>query len=90
MPKDECDPEDPNELVGVPFAGTVQDEEAMALAIIDEYVRFGTDREGVIRLFRDPFFRMSHGIYLRRGEDFVLNLVDTVFAQWNGGVACPR
>ncbi len=74
------EPEDPMELVGVSFEQT-PDEEAldeMACSIVEEYMRMGWTGENILRLFRNPAFKLTHNILQQRGESYVQGLVDSV------------
>lgn len=74
------EPEDPMELVGVSFEQE-PDEEAldeMACSIVEEYMRMGWTGENILRLFRNPAFKLTHNILQHRGEAYVRGLVDAV------------
>lgn len=74
------EPEDPMELVGVNFEQE-PDEEAldeMACSIVEEYMRMGWTGESILRLFRNPAFKLTHNILQQRGEAYVRGLVDAV------------
>ena len=74
------EPEDPMELVGVSFEQE-PDEEAldeMACSIVEEYMRMGWTGENILRLFRNPAFKLTHNVLQRRGEGYVRGLVDAV------------
>ncbi len=74
------EPEDPMELVGVSFEQE-PDEEAldeMACSIVEEYMRMGWTGENILRLFRNPAFKLTHNILQQRGETYVRGLVDSV------------
>lgn len=80
MPKDEVDPEDPMELHGVEISGA--DEREMVLAVVDEYVRMGFGRDELLRLFSNPHYTMTHRIWTKNGEAFVISCVDHVLDRW--------
>ncbi|HYV44109.1 MAG TPA: hypothetical protein VFA20_04565, partial [Myxococcaceae bacterium] len=65
------------------------DEEEMAACVVDEYLRMGFGRAEILRMFADPFYRLTHGVQARRGEAWVRDLVDRVFRRWNGGTVWP-
>ena len=74
------EPEDPMELVGASFEQE-PDEEAldeMACSIVEEYMRMGWTGENILRLFRNPAFKLTHSILQQRGEAYVRGLVDSV------------
>jgi hypothetical protein len=52
----------------------------MARAIVEEYVRLGWNGEQILRLFRNPVFRMSHRVLEVKGEAFVRELVSSADA----------
>lgn len=74
------EPDDPMALVGVRLEED-PDERAMdemARSFVDEYARLGWSGERILRLFRNPFFRVPHQIYEVRGEEYVRSLVAAV------------
>jgi hypothetical protein len=73
MPKDEFDPEDPMELVGVGLPGG--DANAMARCLVEEYVQLGYDDDTLWNLFRAPFFAGLHAILLQRGDEYVAAII---------------
>ncbi len=79
MPKDEADPEDPMELVGVFLPG---DERKMAECFVEEFLLLGFSNEQVLQLFRDPFYEGMHRVYERHGEGFVRELIAEVGGPW--------
>ena len=74
------EPEDPMELVGVSFEQEPDEEtlDEMACSIVEEYMRMGWTGENILRLFRNPAFKLTHGILQQRGEAYVRGLVDSV------------
>ncbi|MBI4055362.1 MAG: hypothetical protein HY402_04425 [Elusimicrobia bacterium] len=72
--------DDPMELVGVALPEGQADE--MLKCLIEEYIREGFDDEGLLRLFRDPFYRASHRIYQEKGEAYVLDLIERLRQKW--------
>ncbi len=72
--------EDPMELVGVSFARRPGNEalDEMACSIVEEYMRMGWTGENILRLFRNPAFKLTHNILQQRGESYVRRLVDSV------------
>ncbi len=74
------EPEDPMELVGVSFEQQPGDEalDEMACSIVEEYMRMGWTGENILRLFRNPAFKLTHNILQQRGESYVRRLVDSV------------
>jgi hypothetical protein len=82
MPKDESDPEDPMEMVGVVSPASAEEVEYVARCIIEEFAWFGFDRERILSLFRDPHYVGAHTITKQMGEPWVVSLVDTVAREW--------
>ncbi|RME93118.1 MAG: hypothetical protein D6766_08765 [Verrucomicrobia bacterium] len=82
MPKNEFDFDDPMELNGMAFVTTEDTTEAMAECFIEEYLRLGYTAEQVLALFRDPFYLGVHMVLQNRGEPFVRETINRVFAMW--------
>lgn len=80
MPKDEFEPDDPMELVGVAFPTGDVDE--MAECLVEEFVKMGMGDEELLQLFRSPFYGGTHAIYKKRGEEYVRALITRVREQW--------
>ncbi len=83
MPKDEFDPEDPMELVGMELPA--DDENSlrdMALCFAEEFIRDGWRKEKVFAMFTNPFYRMPHAIWKSKGDLFVKEIVDEAAAMW--------
>lgn len=80
MAEKEYDENDPFELVGIQLSGP--DAEAaldeMARVFIEEFARMGYRREQILSMFRNPFFRGPYEVHRRRGEAFVLELLEGV------------
>ena len=75
MPYDEFDAEDPLELVGCELRLEEEDLAAMAECFVEEFARMGYDADGIFGLFREPFYRGPHSIYLARGAEYVRDLI---------------
>jgi hypothetical protein len=82
MPRDEFDDDDPMELIGVVLPGEPGMLEAMAEAIVEEYVRLGWDEPRLFALFINPLFMATHRIYRQKGEAYVRELIRRVQVQW--------
>ena len=82
MPKDEFVAEDPMALVGVVLPGEPGMLEAMAEAIVEEYVRLGWDEPRLFALFVNPLFMGTHRVYRQKGEAYVRELIRRVQARW--------
>ena len=83
MPKDEFDPEDPMELVGVVAPElTESDIKEMATCIVEEYLQMGMSDHEIRRLFHNPVYQMTHFIYRRKGEAYVEELLAQIRKKW--------
>jgi hypothetical protein len=74
--------DDPMEIVGMTFSdpeGKIAEE--MGRTFIDEFLRMGWPPPEILALFRDPFYRAPHALYRRRGEEYVLGLIESVQAE---------
>ena len=76
MPYEDPDVDDPHELVGVTLPADAGAVRAMAEAFSDEFAQMGFDRQGILRLFRSPFYAGAHAALLALGEDEVGRIVD--------------
>ncbi|HEX6385843.1 MAG TPA: hypothetical protein VF177_14330 [Anaerolineae bacterium] len=74
--------DDPMELVGLVLPGEPGQLEAMAEAIVDEYVRLGWSEPQLMTLFVNPMFMATHRIYCQKGEAYVRDLIANVCARW--------
>ncbi len=70
MPKNECEPDDPHELVGVevPVDDPVAAAEAQAAVLVEEFVRLGFDETDIVRTFGGSFYAGAHALTQRLGE----------------------
>jgi hypothetical protein len=82
MPKDEFVDEDPMELVGMVMPGEAGMLEAMATALVEEYVLLGWDETRLMTLFVNPLFLATHRIYRQKGDAYVRDLVRTTCAKF--------
>lgn len=80
MPKDEFDIDDPMEMVGVAIEGSFDE---MADALVDEFILMHFDEEGLWKLFRNPFYRSTHAVLLKKGEGYVAELIKRGFLRWS-------
>ncbi len=74
----ECD--DPLALVPVVLEVPAEDGscERMARALVEEYMMLGCSDARIAELFRNPFYRATHDILRRKGEAYVLELIEEV------------
>ena len=80
MPKDEFDIDDPMEIVGVAIEGSFDE---MAEALVDEFILMNFDEEALWQLFRNPFYRSTHAVFLERGEEYVNSLIRNGLHRWS-------
>ncbi len=75
----EFEKDDPMELVGMVIdAPTDEMMIDMGRVFIDEFLRMGYPNHAVLKLFRDPFYRAPHAIYVAKGEAFIVEMVEQV------------
>lgn len=78
-PKDRpIEPEDPLNLHAVEVPG---DPERMLRLLVEEYARMGWDLESLLRLFREPFYRAAHGLWLLYGEEELRRRISDALAR---------
>ena len=82
MPKDECDPEDPMELVGVELAANENQLHDMALCFAEEFVREGWSRAQVLAMFKNPFYAGPHLAWKQKGDAFIENAIEEAIQTW--------
>jgi hypothetical protein len=71
--------DDPMELVGM-VIDTDSDAmiEEMGRTFADEFLRMGYPPPAIVRLFRDPFYRAPHSLYLKKGEPYIVEMIEAV------------
>jgi len=77
--KKEYEDDDPMELVG--FVMEAEDENMMlemGRTFIDEFLRMGWPPEAIIEVFKDPFYRAPYSIYAKKGQAFVVEMIESV------------
>ena len=82
MPKDEFDFEDPLELNGVAFATDEDTTGVMCECFIEEFMRLGYSAPRLLALFRNPNYIGMSMVLEKRGEAFVREKVEEIFARW--------
>jgi len=75
MPYDEFEAGDPLELVGSQVLLGEEHLTEMAECFVEEFARMGYGADAIFDLFREPFYRGPHSIYLARGEEYVRDLI---------------
>jgi hypothetical protein len=82
MPYDDPDPTDPQVLVGVALPSSEEATREMAYVFAEEFARMGFDGQGVLSLFRDPFYAGAHGVYRTLGEESIRTIVEECVSVW--------
>ncbi len=83
MAEKHFDEDDPMELVGMVLPATPGQLEAMAEALVEEYVRLGWEEARLMGLFTQPFFMATYRIYRIKGEAYVRDLIRRVLERWH-------
>ncbi|HSM58111.1 MAG TPA: hypothetical protein VK879_18285 [Candidatus Sulfomarinibacteraceae bacterium] len=74
--------EDPYELVGMVMPGDPGQTEAMAEALIEEFILLGWNEKRLMTLFTNPFYLATHRIYRQKGAAYVEALITKTCARW--------
>ncbi|MBI1976544.1 MAG: hypothetical protein HYS56_03445 [Candidatus Omnitrophica bacterium] len=83
MPKDEFDPEDPMEMVGVELPGQSEEQlREMALCFAEEFIRSGWDQEKLFQMFRAPFYQGPYLVWKQKGDEFVRGVIQDAMRRW--------
>lgn len=77
--------QDPYELVGMVIPGEEGQTEAMALAVIEEFILLGWGEKRLMTLFNNPFYLGTYRIYQEKGEGYVQDLIAETCARWRMG-----
>jgi hypothetical protein len=89
MPKDEFDFEDPLELSGVGLLTGEDTTGPMCECFIEEFMRMGYNARQILAMFRNPHYIGMNMVLQNRGEPFVREQIETVFARWGRAVTLP-
>jgi hypothetical protein len=81
MPKDEFDFKDPFELNGMAFLTHEDTTDAMAECFIEEFMRIGYSHTKILALFRHPRYIGPNMAFEKRGEAYICDLIEEVFAR---------
>lgn len=85
MPKDEFDPEDPMELVGVELpTGSEEGVREMALTFAEEFIRSGFSEDRVRAMFQNPFYQGPYLVWKAKGDAYVSAVIEEAQKMW-----CP-
>ncbi len=82
MPYNDPDPTDPNVLVGVVLPGDTEATHDMAYVFAEEFARMGYDREGLMRLFKNPHYAGAHGAYQTLGDEAIRSIIEECLKAW--------
>jgi hypothetical protein len=74
--------EDPYELVGMVIPGEEGQTEAMAQAIVEEFILLGWNEKQLMTLFTSPLYLGTYRIYQEKGAAWVQNLIAEICAEW--------
>ena len=72
------EPDDPLSLHATPVQG---DPEVMIRAVVQEFAWMGWPVDGILGLFRDPFYPLLHGLWLTLGEAAIRERVASVVSR---------
>ena len=83
MPKNEFDPEDPMELVGVELSSQSEAElRDMALCFAEEFVREGWSEEELLAMFKNPFYKGPYLAWQQKGDAFIREVIKQASSMW--------
>ena len=83
MPKDEMDPEDPMEMVGVELSGRSEAElRDMTLCFAEEFIREGYEEREVMEIFQNPFYQGPYLSWKQKGDDYVRAIIQEAIRIW--------
>lgn len=74
--------EDPYELVGMVIPGGEGQTEAMARALIEEFILLGWGQKRLMTLFTSPLYLGTYRICQEKGEAWVRTLISDTCARW--------
>jgi hypothetical protein len=73
------EPDDPLEMIGVPYPSDPEVDRYTAQCIVEEYALIGFAADDVRRLFMSPNYAALYSLFLRYGDEFVDESIATVF-----------
>jgi hypothetical protein len=76
----ELEQDDPMELhaVGIPGGN----EEAQVRAFIEEYLSMGMSQDGVLEIFKNPFYYGVHHLYQKIGDRMIISIIEDCFSKF--------
>ncbi len=78
------EPEDPFELVGVPYPSHPEADHTIARCIVEEYALVGWGPADIRRLFTSPNYAALYAMFCRHGSEFVEQAIAAVFTDRGG------
>ena len=83
MPKEEIDPEDPMEMVGIELPGQSEAQlRDMTLCFAEEFVREGYDEEKLMSMFQSPFYQGPYLAWKQKGDEYVRAIIQEAIRMW--------
>jgi len=83
MPRKECEPDDPMEMVGVQLPNQTESQlHDMALCFAEEFIRRGWSEERLFKIFKDPFYQGPYLVWQQKGDDFVRSVIEEAIRMW--------
>lgn len=83
MPKNETNPEDPFELVGVELPASSDAElRDMALCFAEEFARSGWSEEKIKAVFRSPVYQGPYKVWNQKGDEFIHQIITEAMMMW--------
>ena len=83
MPKNEFDPEDPMEMVGVELRGQKEAQlRDMALCFAEEFIREGWSENKLIEMFKNPYYKGPYLAWQQKGDTFIQEVVKEAVSMW--------
>ena len=73
------EPEDPFELIGVPYPADPDSDRAAAVCIVEEYALVGWRAADVRGLFTSPVYAALYALFRRHGPQFVEEALAAVY-----------
>jgi hypothetical protein len=80
-PSKGVEPDDPFEMVGVPYPSNPEADRFTARCIVEEYALIGFSADHVRALFTSPNYAALYGLFRRYGDSFVDESIAAVFIE---------
>ena len=83
MVKNESEPDDPVEMVGMELPNQTEEQlRDMALCFAEEFARLGWDEEQLMKLFKNSFYLGPYLVWKQKGDDFVRSVIHEALNMW--------